>query len=404
MDIELLINFCFGVKKVEKYQIKKLFYIAALFLTFYYLPADLGRISAGLNEAVLMMSDYAKEHVLLCLIPAFFIAGAISVFIQSDSVIKYMGAAAPLVVAYAVGGISGAVLAVCSCTILPIFVGIYARGAGLGPAIAFLYSGPAISVIAITMTAQVLGFEIGAARAIGAVFLSVIIGLIMAFLFRKEEKIRMETTTLAESTGETIEPWKIIMIIGSLIGFLIFANFAHPGVESGTIYAIYTKKWPVAIVFLVSTILSAMLLLKKELIKEWLSSTLGYTLQIAPLLFIGVLMAGFFLGRPGHEALIPSTWIENLLGGNSILTNFFAAFSGALMYFATLTEVPIIQGLMGAGMGKGPALSLLLAGPALSLPSILVISKVIKWKKTMAFVGLVIIFSALIGYVFGLVI
>jgi hypothetical protein len=392
------------METIEKGQIKKLLYIVAALLIFYFMPDNLGRISTGLDEAVLMMSDYAREHVLLCLVPAFFIAGAISVFVKSDSVMKYMGATAPLIIAYAMGAISGTVLAVCSCTVLPIFVGIYMRGAGLGPAIAFLYSGPAINVIAITMTARVLGFEMGVARTIGAISMSVVIGLIMAFLFRKEEKIRMDSFVSIESDEEPIDLWRIVLLIGSMVGFLIFANFGHPGVENGALYTIYTIKWYLAILFLIAVVLSALLLFKKKLIGEWLKSTLDYTLQVTPLLFIGVLTAGFLLGRPGHEALIPSAWIEGILGGNSLLTNLFAAFSGALMYFATLTEVPIIQGLMGAGMGDGPALALLLAGPALSLPSILVISSAIKWKKTLAFVGLVVLFSTLAGFVFGLIV
>ncbi len=392
------------METIEKGQIKKLLYIVAVLLIFYFMPDNLGRISTGLDEAVLMMSDYAREHVLLCLVPAFFIAGAISVFVKSDSVMKYMGATAPLIIAYAMGAISGTVLAVCSCTVLPIFVGIYMRGAGLGPAIAFLYSGPAINVIAITMTARVLGFEMGVARTIGAISMSVVIGLIMAFLFRNEEKIRMDSFVSVESDEEPIDLWRIVLLIGSMIGFLIFANFGHPGVENGALYTIYTIKWYLAILFLIVVVFSALLLFKKKLIGEWFKSTLDYTLQVTPLLFIGVLTAGFLLGRPGHEALIPSAWIEGILGGNSLLTNLFAAFSGALMYFATLTEVPIIQGLMGAGMGDGPALALLLAGPALSLPSILVISSAIKWKKTLAFVGLVVIFSTLAGFVFGLIV
>lgn len=392
------------METIEKGQIKKLLYIVAALLIFYFMPDNLGRISTGLDEAVLMMSDYAREHVLLCLVPAFFIAGAISVFVKSDSVMKYMGATAPLIIAYAMGAISGTVLAVCSCTVLPIFVGIYMRGAGLGPAIAFLYSGPAINVIAITMTARVLGFEMGVARIIGAISMSVVIGLIMAFLFRKEEKIRMDSFVSIESDEEPIDLWRIVLLIGSMVGFLIFANFGHPGVENGALYTIYTIKWYLTILFLIAVVLSALLLFKKKLIGEWLKSTLDYTLQVTPLLFIGVLTAGFLLGRPGHEALIPSAWIEGILGGNSLLTNLFAAFSGSLMYFATLTEVPIIQGLMGAGMGDGPALSLLLAGPALSLPSILVISSAIKWKKTLTFVGLVVLFSTLAGFVFGLIV
>jgi uncharacterized membrane protein YraQ (UPF0718 family) len=391
------------METVDKSQIKKLLFIIAAFLVFYFMPENLGRVSTGLNEAVLMMSDYAREHVLLCLVPAFFIAGAISVFVKSDSVMRYMGAAAPLLVAYAMGAISGTVLAVCSCTVLPIFVGIYMRGAGLGPAIAFLYSGPAINVIAITMTARVLGFEIGVARVIGAVSMSVVIGLIMAFLFRKEEKVRMESFVSVEDDEEPIALWRITLLISSMVGFLIFANFGHPGVESGALYAIFSAKWHLAGFFLIATIISALLLFKKKLLGEWIKSTLDFALQVTPLLFIGVLTAGFLLGRPGHEALIPSVWIEGLVGGNSLFANLFAAFSGALMYFATLTEVPILEGLMGAGMGSGPALALLLAGPALSLPAILVISKAIKWKKTLTFVGLVVLFSTLAGVIFGMI-
>lgn len=391
------------MEALEKSQIKKLLLLILAFLIFYFMPENLGRVSTGLDEAVLMMSDYAREHVLLCLVPAFFIAGAISVFVKSDSVMRYMGAAAPLVVAYAMGAISGTVLAVCSCTVLPIFVGIYMRGAGLGPAIAFLYSGPAINVIAITMTTRVLGFEIGVARLIGAISMSVIIGLIMAFLFRKEEKARMESFVSMQKDEEPIALWRISLLISSMVGFLIFANFGHPGLENGILYAIFSAKWYLAGFFFITTTLSALLLFNKKLLGEWIKSTLDYTLQVTPFLFIGVLTAGFLLGRPGHEALIPSAWIEGLLGGNSLFANLFAALSGAMMYFATLTEVPILQGLMGSGMGDGPALALLLAGPALSLPSILVISKAIKWKKTLAFVGLVVLFSTLAGVIFGMI-
>ncbi|NLK00714.1 MAG: permease [Clostridia bacterium] len=387
---------------IERDQIKKLLYIVTAFLIFYFIPDNLGPISTGLNEAVLMMKDYAREHVLLCLVPAFFIAGAISVFVKSDSVMKYMGAAAPLTAAYAMGAVSGTVLAVCSCTVLPIFVGIYMRGAGLGPAIAFLYSGPAVNVIAVTLTSRVLGFEMGAARIVGAASMSVVIGLAMAFIFRKAESARMDSLVSVENDEVPIALWKIILLIGSMVGFLIFANFGHPGVENGVFHTIFTLKWYLAASFLIAAVLSSLLLFNKNLIGEWLSSTLDYTLQVTPLLFIGVLAAGFLLGRPGHEAFIPSGWIEGILGGNSLSTNLFAAFSGALMYFATLTEVPIIQGLMGAGMGDGPALSLLLAGPALSLPSILVISKAISWRKTATFVGLVVIFSTFAGFIFGL--
>lgn len=389
---------------MDKSDLKKLLLIAAAFFAFYFMPADLVRVSLGLNEAVLMMRDYARAHVLLCLVPAFFIAGAISVFVQSGAVIKYLGAAAGLAVAYTVGAVSGTVLAVCSCTVLPIFAGIYLRGAGLGPAIAFLYSGPAINVLAIIMTARVLGLQLGVARTVSAVSLSIIIGLLMALIFRKEEAQRIEALQAdANDDEESIGLWRIVLLIGSLIGFLIFANFGRPGVESGLWQSIFSIKWYLALFFFAAALLSALLLFSKKLIKEWLLSTLDFTLKVTPLLFIGVLTAGFLLGRPGHEALIPSSWVAGLLGGNSLFANFFAALAGALMYFATLTEIPILQGLMGAGMGNGPALALLLAGPALSLPSILVISQVLGWKKTLTYVGLVVVFSAGAGIIFGMV-
>ena len=386
---------------IEKTELKKLIYLMVAFLIFYFIPHDLGRVSSGLNEAVLMMSDYAREHVLLCLIPAFFIAGAISVFVKSDSVIKYLGAAAALLVAYAVGAISGTILAVCSCTVLPIFAGIYTRGAGLGPATAFLYSGPAINVLAITMTARVLGFQLGVARTVCAIVLSILIGLLMSFIFKNEEKARIESFQAVQTDEEEIALWRIVLLISSMVGFLVFANFGNPGVQSGVLYVLFSVKWYLAGFFGLTTLLSATLLFKKQLIKDWMISTLEYTLKVTPLLFIGVLAAGFLLGRPGHEALIPSVWISGLVGGNSIFANFFASLSGALMYFATLTEVPILEGLLGAGMGRGPALSLLLAGPALSLPSILVISKVLKWKKTLTYVALVVVFSTIAGIIYG---
>ncbi len=386
---------------MEKKDIKNLIIIAIVFVGFYFLPAESGRVFKALNESVQMMSEYAKAHVLLCLIPAFFIAGAISVFVKSDSVMKYLGAAASIVVAYSVASVSGAILAVCSCTVLPLFAGIYMRGAGLGPASAFLYSGPAINVLAIIMTARVLGPELGIVRAVGAVLLSVVVGLLMAFIFRKEEKQRMSAFE-TEEFDDKVDLWRIVLLIGSMIGFLIFANWGAPQGDTGLWQAIYSVKWYAAGAFFIITVVSAFLLFKKEMLKKWLQSTLDYTLRVMPLLFIGVLVTGFLLGRPGNEALIPSQWIAGLVGGNSVFSNFFASVSGALMYFATLTEVPILQGLMGAGMGKGPALALLLAGPALSLPAILVISKMLKWKKTLTYVGIVVAVSTVAGIVYGM--
>lgn len=387
---------------MDRGQAKKLGIIALVFLGFYFLPADLGRIAGGLEESVLMTRDYAREHVLLCLVPAFFIAGAISVFIKSSAIIKYMGAAAPLIVAYSMGAISGTVLAVCSCTVLPIFVGIYMRGAGLGPAIAFLYSGPAINVIAISMTARVLGFELGLARTIAAISMSVLIGLIMAFLYRNEERERLEEIASIEVEEDAVDFWRILVLLVGLIGFLVFANFGHPGQTSGILYGIYAYKWYLAFGSLALVLFASIFLFQRKLLTDWMASTVEYTLLVSPYLLVGVVLAGFLLGRPGHEGLIPSAWIATLVGGSSYAASFFASFAGAFMYFATLTEVPILEGLIGSGMGKGPALALLLAGPALSLPSILVIASVLKWKKTITFVSLVIIISSLAGYFYGL--
>jgi len=380
---------------------KKFLYILAFFLVFYFLPVDNGRITAGLSEAIAMIHEYAREHVLLCLVPAFFIAGAISVFISQQSVMKYLGGGAKKVVAYSVAAVSGTVLAVCSCTVLPLFAGIYKRGAGLGPATAFLYSGPAINVLAIILTARVLGMEMGVARAVGAIIFSVIIGVSMAFIFRHEEKKRQEgfEQQIEEETGRPL--WKTVFHMASLIVFLVFANWAAPEVSEGIWAAVYSLKWYIAGLALLLVLISTFSWFTKDERQEWLGSTWEYALLVLPLLFAGVLVAGFLLGRPGQEALIPGSWVESLVGGNSIGANIFASVAGAFMYFATLTEVPILQGLLGAGMGKGPALALLLAGPALSLPNMLVIRSVIGTKKTMVYIGLVVLLSSVCGIIFG---
>ena len=382
---------------------KKFLWIAGFFLVFYFLPEGNERVAAGLTESIAMMSDYAREHVLLCLIPAFFIAGAISVFISQQSVMKYLGAKAEKWIAYSVASVSGTVLAVCSCTVLPLFAGIYKRGAGLGPATAFLYSGPAINVLAIVLTARVLGLELGIARAVGAVIFSVVIGLLMAAIFGKEEAARQEEFAQfpEEESGRPL--WKTVVYMAGLVVFLVFANWAAPKTPNSFWETVYGMKWILAGAGLTVTVLTSLTWFNKEERGEWFSSTWGYALQVVPLLFGGVLVAGFLLGRPGHEALIPSRYVTMLVGGNSAGANFFAAIAGAFMYFATLTEVPILQGLIGAGMGKGPALALLLAGPALSLPSMLVINNIIGPKKTVTYVTLVVLFSTAAGLIFGII-
>jgi uncharacterized membrane protein YraQ (UPF0718 family) len=346
---------------------------------------------------------YAREHVLLCLVPAFFIASARSVFVRKASVIKYFGAKANKFLSYGVASVSGTILAVCSCTILPLFMGIYQRGVGIGPAIAFLYSGPAINVLAIILTARILGWHLGLARAIGAVLFSVILGLLMHLIFLKEERKRHSTEDF--DFGEVEEPRplsKTIPYFFSMVAILVFANWGKPIGESRNLgWLIYAYKWWITGFFLISLIFMLVKWFRKAELKEWTSQTWILALQILQLLLGGVLTFGFFLGRVGYEGIIPSRFVTSLVGGNSLLANFFASIVGAFMYFATLTEVPILQGLIGYGMGKGAALALLLAGPALSLPSMLVIRNAIGTKKTVVFVSLVAVMATITGIIFG---
>jgi uncharacterized membrane protein YraQ (UPF0718 family) len=379
----------------------KLILLLAVFLIAYFMPIGNIKFQNGLTESLYMLQEYAREHVLLCLIPAFFIAGAIANFISQNSVVKYFGAKANKILSYSVASVSGTILAVCSCTVLPLFAGIYKRGAGIGPATAFLYSGPAINVLAIILTARVLGFELGIARAIGAIIFSVIIGLIMHLIFHKEENREPhDDIPLPEEDKQTRPLWQTSVYFAVMVAILIFANWNKDESIRGW-QVVYQLKWYITGILVV--LLSVILLnwFKKDELKVWTVSTWGFAKQIIPLLFAGVLVAGFLLGRPGHQALIPNEWIAKLVGGNSFWANLFASVSGALMYFATLTEVPILQGLIGSGMGKGPALALLLAGPALSLPNMLVIRSIIGTKKTITYILLVVIMATISGMIFG---
>lgn len=425
---------------------KKLMFLAGIFLFFYYLPIGKERFDAAILESLHLAKWYAREHVLLCLIPAFFIAGAIAVFVSQASVMKYLGAKANKVLAYGVASVSGTILAVCSCTVLPLFSGIYRMGAGLGPACAFLYSGPAINVLAIIMTARILGRELGIARAIGAVIFSVVIGLSMHLIFRKEEEAKADVQMVMPEEEGGRPLWKTALYFGSMVGILVFANFGKPVEAQGLWAAIYGMKWMVTGIFglalgailiswfemewwkvlatgIATTVcavlfpeqpvlafsagtigLSIMTATKKGENAEWFSSAWDFAFKILPLLLFGVIVAGVLLGRVGHEGLIPSEWVAKAVGGNSLRANFFASFAGAFMYFATLTEVPILQGLIDNGMGKGPALALLLAGPALSLPNMLVIRSVLGTKKTVVFVSLVIVMATISGIIFGFIV
>ena len=382
---------------------KHFFILLAVFIFCYFLPLD--SIQNPLFESIALVKWYAREHVLLCLVPAFFIAGAISVFISQASVIKYLGAKANKIIAYAVASISGSILAVCSCTVLPLFSGIYKKGAGLGPATAFLYSGPAINVLAIILTANVLGWEIGIARALGAILFSVIIGLLMHLIFFKEEQQRQENGSFLSAEEDTPRSlWQNAIYFASMVGFLVFANWAKPQDNAtGVWHLIFTYKWYAAFACLTLLATTLIMWFRRHEMTEWAEASWSFAKQILPLLLYGVLIAGFLLGRPDHEGLIPSRFIANFVGSNTIFANFFASIVGAFMYFATLTEIPILQGLMGSGMAKGPALALLLAGPALSLPNMLVIRSVMGTKKTVVYVCLVVIMATISGIIFGLI-
>jgi len=417
--------------------------IAGGFLASFFLPIGTERFDNALLEAFYLLRWYAREHVLLCLIPAFFIAGAIAVFISKATVIKYLGPKARKTTAYGVASVSGTILAVCSCTVLPLFAGIYRMGAGLGPATAFLYSGPAINVLAIALTARVLGLEMGIARAVGAVVFSVVIGLAMETIFRKEKQSEEGEIPKMSAEGPSRTLWQNGLYLGSMVGILVFANWGKPADPSGIWHLIYSARWIFTGLFsaalgimlvvwigikwwkvaatAVPVLALALALPEQPLLAfsagviglslftgtdkgeggEWFASSWGFARQILPLLFLGILIAGILLGRPGSEGLIPSGWISSLVGGNSLSANFFASFAGAFMYFATLTEIPILQGLIGAGMGKGPALALLLAGPALSLPNMLVIRSVLGTRKTLVFIGLAVVMATLSGMVYG---
>ena len=444
---------------------KYLVLLMGMLLTAFYLPVGHARFDSAVMESLALLKEYARLHVLLCLVPALFIAGAIGVFVSQAAVMKYLGPNANRALAYGVASVSGTVLAVCSCTVLPLFAGIYRMGAGIGPATAFLYSGPAINVLAIFLTARVLGLELGAARAVGAIGFSVVIGLLMHFIYRKEERARAEVAAQMPAPQVSRPLWQNASFFGAMVAVLVFANWAKSAEASGVWQAIYAAKWPVTslaaaafgvmlvlwlkvkwwavalaatpalalallipdrpmLVFAAAVIgLTVIISTHKGEAGEWFGQTWGFAKQIIPLLFIGVLVAGLLLGRQGHEGLIPSRYVQMLVGATPdaflqmsgissgaeglvralwpVWANFFASVFGAFMYFATLTEVPIVQGLLAAGMGKGPALALLLAGPALSLPSMLVLRSIMGTGKTIVYCSLVVVMATISGLIYG---
>ena len=454
-------------------EFKILLGLLAAFLGLYFLPMENLRFQGSILEALHLAKWYAREHVLLCLVPAFFIAGAIGVFIRQNAVMKYFGPKASKWLSYSVASVSGTILAVCSCTVLPLFGGIYFRGAGLGPAIAFLYSGPAINVLAIVLTARVLGFQLGVARAVGAISFSVVIGLLMHLIFLKEERAKAanpQEVFLGDDDKGNRPLWQVALYFFSMVGILVFANWARPQETVGIWFAIFKAKWIVTAIFAAlmgiclwrffkvrpawialaavpaialafalpqypvaafaagSAGLAALTFGGGAELKDWRDQSWGFAKQILPLLFLGVLAAGFFLGSPDHAdaGIVPNLWIQALVGDSPqallallgragaapawlatiwpLWTNLFASVTGALMYFATLTEVPILRGLLDSGMGQGPALALLLAGPALSLPNMIVINSILGPKKTLTFIGLVVAMATVSGMAFGIIV
>jgi len=380
---------------------KKLAAIAAIFLGCFYLPVGIARFDNAITESLHLVKWYAREHVLLCLVPAFFIAGAVSVFVSQQSVMKYLGAQAYKPLAYAVASVSGSILAVCSCTVLPLFAGIYKMGAGLGPAAAFLYSGPAINILAIILTARVLGPKLGIARAAGAIIFSVLIGLLMHLIFRKEQTQKADEASQIPQPQPARPLWQNAVYFAAMVGVLVFANWAKPAQTAGLWHLLYSAKWIITTGFALILTVTVVLWFKNAELYQWLQASWAFAKQILPLLLLGVLIAGLLLGRPNTEGLIPAGWVTAAVGGNSLRANFFASLAGAFMYFATLTEVPVLKGLLSNGMGRGPALALLLAGPALSLPNMLVIRSVIGTRKTAVFVCLVIVMATASGIIFG---
>ena len=439
-------------------ELKILLWIAVVFAAVFFMPVDNSVFTTAIHATLDLSKWYAQEHVILCLLPAFFIAGVISIFVSQGAVIKYFGANAKKWIAYSVASVSGTILAVCSCTILPLFSSIYKRGAGLGPAVAFLYSGPAISILSIILTARILGLELGIARTIGAVSFSVIIGLVMSLIYRKEERAKKEEQMNFPDVPEKRPVGHTAFHFFTLVAILVFANWGRPAADDTTSawFYIFSYKWYItggfaimlcyslikilkikwqwvliAAIATIASVFAANLFISDPVYRplvpmvvgiislsvitlfdkndddnrEWTMSAWGFAKQIIPLLAVGVVTAGFLLGST-HDGvtipgIIPNSWIEWAVGGNSLLSNMFASVVGAFMYFATLTEVPIIQGLLASGMGKGPALALLLAGPSLSLPNMLVIRQVMGTKKTIVFVLLVMLMATISGMIYG---
>ena len=423
--------------------------LLAVFLLAYFLPLENPEVKDGILEAFSLLQWYARMHTMACVVPALFIAGGIATFLSQASVMRYLGPKANRWLALSVASVSGCVLAVCSCSVLPMFAGIYQLGAGLGPATAFLYSGPAINVLAIFLSARVLGFDIGLGRAVGAIFFAFVLGILMARVFRKDEATRMDVALqMPEPERSRRTLWQTTLFFVCMVLFLVFSDWYNPGdatvaLQDGTVVnanvryqtrdtvtlqiydddwestgetvtydrselvkvepvpsltlRVYNIRWYLAAVMFIAVAAMTVAWFSREEFKEWMSATWGFAKLLVPLLFGGVFIVGFV------SALIPEKQVAALVGDNAASSNFVASVVGALFYFATLTEVPVTQALMKLGMAKGPALALLLAGPAISLPNMLVIRSVLGNRKTLVFIVLVVVMATITGMLFGLV-
>jgi uncharacterized membrane protein YraQ (UPF0718 family) len=431
---------------MTKKEVQKLAALVGVFLFAYFIPLGSEKVTGAILEAFRLLQWYARNHTLACVLPALFIAGAIKSFLSQGAVMKYLGPRSNKLLAYSVASVSGGILAVCSCSVLPIFAGIYQLGAGIGPASAFLYSGPAINVLAIFLTARVLGFQIGLARAVGAILFAFLIGLFMAILFRRREKKKAEGFVLPDEARRARPLWKTALFFLCMVLFLVFSDWYNPGdvvvtmndgrvlqgnvrydtrdiirlqifeeqqttdqivtldkadvrhiekVESFAV-RVYRVRAYLAGAMFIAVVLMVVSWFSRSEFTQWMAETWDFTKLLVPLLFGGVFAVGFI------SYLLPEHYIAALVGNNGLFANFFASLTGAGFYFATLTEIPIIQVLMKLGMAQGPALALLLAGPALSIPSILVIQKVIGTKQTLVFVMLTVLMSTTVGMIFGM--
>lgn len=422
--------------------------LLGVFLVAYYLPLANPKVRAAIIEAFKLLQWYARNHTLTCVVPALFIAGGMITFLSQTSVMRYLGPRSNKLAAYSVASVAGVVLAVCSCSVLPMFAGIYNLGAGLGPASAFLYSGPAINVLAIFLTARVLGLDIGLWRAIGAVGFAFIVGLGMAGIFRRSERQKVEAVAVLPDPPDTgRRGWQSGLLLAAMIGFLVFSDWFNPGnavvrrtdgteirgvvlqemhdevmiqvqQSSGGIRAgerltlpkaeiativeanswvmdVHHVRWYLAGLMLLAVAGMTWKWVDRDEFKQWMHNTWDFTKLLVPLLFGGVFIVGFI------SALLPDRQIAQLVGDNGLRANLIGSVVGALFYFATLTEVPITQALLEHGMAKGPALALLLAGPALSLPNMLVLVKVMGTKKTAAFCGIIVVVATTVGLVYG---